>query len=216
MSDYLIGLDLGQQHDYTALSVLRRLVDPGPERSETHYQVGHLQRYPLGTRYTEIVRRVASMKEQLPNGARLVVDATGVGQPVVDMFVEAGLYPIAIWIHGGDSVSRDGRTYRVPKRDLAGVLQVLLQNGRLKVQERLPEASVLRAEMQNFKAKIDPQTGHDSYAADWREGDHDDLILSVAMACWYGEHGRPAEPLATTRPIVRQAAEQARRRFDIT
>ena len=22
----------------------------------------------------------------------------------------------------------------------------------------------------------------------WREGSHDDLVLAVAMACWYGEH----------------------------
>jgi len=34
--------------------------------------------------------------------------------------------------------------------------------------------------------KINLATGHDSYEA-WREGDHDDLVLAVAMACWTGE-----------------------------
>jgi len=28
--------------------------------------------------------------------------------------------------------------------------------------------------------------GHDSYGA-WREGAHDDLLLSVALACWAAE-----------------------------
>jgi hypothetical protein len=34
--------------------------------------------------------------------------------------------------------------------------------------------------------KINISTAHDSYEA-WREGDHDDLVLSVALACWAGE-----------------------------
>jgi hypothetical protein len=38
----------------------------------------------------------------------------------------------------------------------------------------------------NFKVKIDPRSAHDSYSA-WREEDHDDLVLSVALAAWWGE-----------------------------
>jgi hypothetical protein len=34
--------------------------------------------------------------------------------------------------------------------------------------------------------KINISTAHDSYEA-WREGDHDDLVLSVALARWAGE-----------------------------
>lgn len=33
-------------------------------------------------------------------------------------------------------------------------------------------------------------TGHDSYEA-WRDGDHDDLVLSLAMACWFAENAEP-------------------------
>ncbi len=35
--------------------------------------------------------------------------------------------------------------------------------------------------------KIDPATAHDSYSH-WREGDHDDLVLATAMACWFREY----------------------------
>jgi hypothetical protein len=41
----------------------------------------------------------------------------------------------------------------------------------------------LRAELLNFRVKINLASGHDSYEA-WREGDHDDLVLAAAMAVW--------------------------------
>jgi len=46
--------------------------------------------------------------------------------------------------------------------------------------------TMLVQEFLNFLVKIDPLTGHDSYGA-WREGQHDDLVLATAVACWYGE-----------------------------
>jgi hypothetical protein len=68
-------------------------------------------------------------------------------------------------------------------------VQVLLQSGRLKVAAKLALGPLLQSEMLNFRVKIDPVTAHDSYSA-WRENDHDDLVLSVAMAVWLGERPR--------------------------
>ena len=39
-------------------------------------------------------------------------------------------------------------------------------------------------EMSDFKSSIS-ETGHDSYGV-WRTGGHDDLVLAVALALWYG------------------------------
>jgi hypothetical protein len=108
----------------------------------------------------------------------------------VDLLRQAGFAPIAITITGGDQVIQVAhREYRVPKRNLAAAVQVLLQTRRLRWATSLPEAVTLQAELNNFKAKIS-LSGHDSYGADddWREGNHDDLVLSVALGCWYGEH----------------------------
>lgn len=183
---FIVGLDLGQAQDYTALSILERL--PGKEYA---YHVRHLERC-RGRSYPDIVDKVFTMMHSpaLDGNAVLVVDQTGVGAPVVDMFGKVGLKPIGIFIHGGDKTSNEGSTWRVPKRSLVGVLQVLLQTDRLKVASRLPLGPVLSQEMLNFKCKIDPVTAHDSYSA-WREQDHDDLVLSVAMAAWFGERSRP-------------------------
>jgi hypothetical protein len=87
---------------------------------------------------------------------------TGVGRPVVDMMRKENLDPVPITITGGDQATPDNRGWRVPKRDLVGVMQVLLQNGRFKVANALPLASVLTQELLRFRVKIDPLTAHDS------------------------------------------------------
>jgi hypothetical protein len=119
----------------------------------------------------------------------LIVDATGVGRPVVDMLERAKLTPLAITITGGDVVTRERHGFRVPKRDLIGGLQVLLQTDRLKFAGHLPAVPQLVQELTEYRVKIDPATAHDSYNA--REGAHDDLILAVAVAAWVAEQWTP-------------------------
>jgi hypothetical protein len=158
--------------------------------------VRYLERFELGTKYTEVVERIRELigtPPLLDKPAVLLVDKTGVGAGVVDHFEHQGITPTSITIHGGADVAPDqtavdqGRSgLKVPKRDLVGAVQVLLQNGRLKIAKELPEAETLRKELLNFRVKIDPRTAHDSYSH-WREGDHDDLVLATAMACWFRE-----------------------------
>ncbi len=142
-----------------------------------HHHVRHLERFRLGTPYPAIVDRVAELVRRGPlrGESRLDVDGTGVGNAVVDILNQRGLGPTAITITGGDSVSHEGSKYRVPKRDLVSIIQVLLQSERLKVGKELPEAPVLVQKLLNFKVIIDALTAHDSYGA-WREGQHDDLV----------------------------------------
>ncbi len=190
--EFFIGLDLGQASDYTALIIIQRLIEAG----ESIYHVRRLERI-RGEPYPDIAKKVLAVQKApaLAGKADLIVDSTGVGAPVVDLLRESRLDPIAISIHGGATVSREGRDWKVPKRDLVGVLQVLLQSGRLKVSNKLKLGPVLQAEMLNFRVKIDPITAHDSYSA-WRDNEHDDLVLSAALACWWAERSpKPMGPL---------------------
>ena len=186
MVKFFIGLDLGQTSDYTAAAVLEQIFPEG-EKSEAAYHIRHLERV-RGIPYPEVCRKVAEIMQSpaLAGNAALVVDQTGVGGPVVDLLRSSGLKLIAVSIHGGDKVTHEGDNFRVPKRDLAAVLQVLFQSTRLKISKKLPLAAVLQAELLNFRVKIDPVTAHDSYSA-WREQDHDDLVLAVALAARYGQ-----------------------------
>ena len=153
--------------------------------------VRHLERLPLGTPYPAVVERVKELARTPPLSqfpTCLVADRTGVGAGVIDMFVHAGITPVSVAIHGGAEVGQDlyRHDYRVPKRDLVSAVQVLLQNERLKIAASLPESATLKSELLHFRVKIDPRTAHDSYSH-WREGDHDDLVLATALACWFRE-----------------------------
>ena len=204
---FFIGLDLGQAADYSALAVLERIIPqaPAPASYGTHelwrdgqpiapprtplppvYHGRHLERFPLGTPYPKIIEGVtARLATPALQGATLILDATGVGRPVVDMFRAAGLKPVPVTITGGEAVTRtDDGYWHVPKRDLVGAVQVLLQSARLKFAAELPLVQTLTQELLNFKVKISAQTAHDSYGS-WRENEHDDLVLAVALAAWY-------------------------------
>ena len=66
-------------------------------------------------------------------------------------------------------------------------MQVLLQSRRLQVARGLPMASVLVRELETFRVKI-TSSANETFEA-WRERDHDDLVLAVAMAAWVGDRG---------------------------
>ncbi|KAA0253409.1 hypothetical protein FBQ97_00785 [Acidobacteria bacterium ACD] len=189
MRRYFVGLDLGQAQNYTALVVLERDA-PGPLAT---YALRHAERV-RGISYLDIVEHVRGLllRPPLAGSSVLAVDATGVGAAVTDLFRRADLGSelVPVTIHGGDRVTRDGDLYRVPKRNLAAVVAVLLQGGRLRIASSLPLAPVLTEELRSFRVTINPATAHESYAA-WREADHDDLVLAVALAAWTAEAPRP-------------------------
>jgi len=194
--DYEKGLSAGwvspaAMGPYQAGHALRLSHEYG-RPAEVPLAVRHLERFELGTKYTDVVDRVAALvrSEPLRNmPAVLLVDKTGVGAAVLDSFTHAGIGTVAITLHGGSSINRDPQRagFRVPKRDLVTVTQVLLQNGRLRVASGLPEAETLKKELLNFRVKIDPKTAHDSYEH-WRESEHDDLVLAVSMAAWFRQY----------------------------
>jgi hypothetical protein len=196
--EYFIGLDLGQSQDYTALSILEKV----QQNDEAVYHLRRLERI-RGEPYPAIISKVLDImrSKALQGNAILVIDSVGCGLPVVDEFRKAGLKPIAIFIHGGENVTYEGDNYRVPKRDLVAVVKILLQNNRLIGSTNLKLGPVLQNELLNFTYKLNPLTAHDSYGC-WREGIHDDLVLSVALAAWYGEkHVTPTTLTFSTKPM---------------
>jgi hypothetical protein len=200
---FYVGLDLGQSNDYTALAVIEKVTRDRSE-ADPDLHLRHLERYELRTPYPKMVARVAKLVEdpqlkstcmdrqlgrRILDEPELLVDATGVGRPVVDLFKERGLSYKAITITGGNSVTSAAGGYGVPKRDLIGALEVPFHSGRLKVAGALRLWETLRAELQTFRRKVSLTTGMDTYEH-WREGDHDDLVLAAALACW-GAERRP-------------------------
>jgi hypothetical protein len=199
---YIVGLDLGERRDYTALTILQRHVLP---TGEAMYDVVELERWRgkgysiLPGKLSEVVnalyqaghraQRDAGRYRSMDPDIHILVDHTGVGIAVVEEIRKA-VRCIGVTITGGDAVTGSGNDYRVPKRELVGRTQVLLEQRRLRIARDLDLTEVITRELENFRAKRSLLTGHDSYGAgeDWREGNHDDCVLAVAMACWFGEH----------------------------
>jgi hypothetical protein len=196
---YFVGLDLGQTQDYTAVAVLERPyvhpVDP-PERRRPCYALRHLRRFPLGTPYPTVVAEIVTLlRSRVLMGAGLVVDQTGVGRPVVDMLadklrnqVTCRLLPVTI-TSGHAVTTGDPSSLHVPKKELISTLQVLLQTRRLHVARALTDTPVLVRELETYRVKI--TAARNEVFEAWREGQHDDLVLAVALAAWAGEKSLP-------------------------
>jgi hypothetical protein len=189
---YCSGLDLGPPATFSALAVLERTMRPdpsNPEKKRGHYAVRHLERFTVGTPYPEIAARVRDVFARPALAAsRLLVDQTGVGHPMLDLFrkarINASLQTVTITNGQGTGTSKAGG-WRIPKQELVSVLQVLLQGRRIQVAPTLPEAQTLVRELTNFRMKV-PASTTDSLE-EWRQGRDDDLVFAVAIAAWAGE-----------------------------
>lgn len=217
---WVVAVDLGQSVDPTAIAVLEvssRLTLEGPQCVTAHdadllyaaharapdqpgrIDVRHLERLPLRMSYPDQINYVASLLNRAPLdrlAPALVVDQTGVGRPVVDMFRHAGLYPEAVTITAGDGEGPgDGpHDHRVSKLRLVSRLQASLHAGTLRIAKELKEARALVEELQNFRATIS-EAGYARFGA--RSGQHDDLVLAVAIGAWWATRPEPTVTIST-------------------
>ncbi len=189
---FFIGVDLGQSADYSAFVLLER---HGQTIKNYEFRVMDLYRWQLRTPYPEIVSDVVrwtnqpELSKNVSQQPTLAIDQTGVGAPVADLFrrekIEAKL--TSITITSGDSVTSGFNSIRVPKRELCSTVAVALERDCLKFTKKHPLTETLKAELENFKARI-TAAGNDAYGAgdDWRIGNNDDLVLGLALALWSG------------------------------
>ena len=185
---FLVGVDLGQRQDFSAVAVVereeQRLAFLPPSFECLH--VRYLEQVALWTPYTRVVERVGEIVRHpvMARGCRLVVDATGVGAPVVDLLRSARLpcRVTAVTITSGEQAHGRGDEWHVPKKDLLAGLQVLLEDGQLKIHRKLREAERLVRELTDIRLRQRPD-GRVGMGAE-RTGEHDDLAMAVALACW--------------------------------
>lgn len=227
---FIVGLDVGMQHDPSALCVLERQMILGPRAElEPRFDARWLERVPLQTPYPVMVKNVRERLAALRAPCVLVIDATGVGLAVCDLFRDGwtSMDPvtqeritldgkptiIALTLTGGEQArSERWDQWTVPKREVVMAFMLALQQRRFRAAKGLPEAETLFKEGQNFTWKVS-KAGNDLYGA-WREGQHDDLLLAVAIAVYWGEKYAPrtvpssagqAFAKAASNPLARRA-----------
>jgi hypothetical protein len=203
MHRYIAGLDLGQRQDYSALVIVERhpaalprtMAPVGiPAPAPAAYQVRHAERAPLDSSYTAQAEWVYDRlrRPPLPGQVRLVIDETGVGAGVTEILARAlgrlaprvPLVPVTITAGLTATPQEEGR-WHVPKAVLVSTVDGLLDSARLQIAADLPGTPTLKAELHNFQRKY-TAAANLTYAA-WREGDHDDYVLALALALWSAE-----------------------------
>ncbi|GIK67711.1 MAG: hypothetical protein BroJett018_55050 [Chloroflexota bacterium] len=178
-----IGADLGQRVDPTAIIVAekQRRAD-----GELHYVIRHVERLPLNTSYPAIVERLAEIYKKLSRRRPfpdVLVDATGVGSPVVDLLTKAGIDVTAVYLTGGEKATYEGSELRLPKQLMVSRLQVLLQQRLIHLPDT-PDAAALVDELLNFEIKV-TDAANLQFGA-FKVGSHDDLAVALGLACWEG------------------------------
>ncbi len=193
MNEYFVGLDLGKRHDFSALAVVESAQVQGAwdpanwcNKVRTERSLRHLERIPLGTPYTDVVWQVDKLMRSpaLDGNCTLVVDATGVGAPVVDALkaLRMSCRMLPVLLTGGDFESCKDGYHMVPKRDVMTGLGLLVERGDLLISAGLQAGPDFLRELEDMEVKISA-AGRESYGA-MRAGTHDDLVLAVALACW--------------------------------
>jgi hypothetical protein len=195
-----VGVDLGQAADSTALAVLETQKTVQCFRYEgssaihekleaVEHRLRDCERLPLGLSYPLQAEYLRSRLRGLPGGTDgkvdLVVDATGLGKPILDILEAAGLQPIGVVITGGMEESQSGgRLWRVPKELLVNRVSASLHIGELVFPDDLEDVGGLKRELQDFQVSY-TAAGHLTFAA--RPGAHDDRVLALAVATWWAQ-----------------------------
>ena len=179
-----IGLDLGKTQDYTAIAVVvrqettirtvgRQAWQVWDERRCAVAELRHLERLTLGTTFLEVVERVAQLvkHEALgPGRIRLVVDATGLGSPVLELLRKAkmgcDIKPVVITGGTGERYGGDGKCH-VSKTDLMMGLRTSMELQDVVIAKGMAETPALVKELALFGSSK-----------------HDDMVIALALALW--------------------------------
>jgi phage FluMu gp28-like protein len=179
---FFVGVDLGKKHDYSTIVIVEKCGD--------ELLVRGAERIPLGTPYSRLVEilREVVRRPELAGRCSVVVDATGLGEPVMEMIRrgDLGCDVTAAVISGGNRAGRKktGKYKTVPKHDLMIGLQVALEDEELKIARRMTETRALVKELTDMRVNDRGGMGAEG------SGQHDDLVMAVALACWRAKRGQ--------------------------
>jgi len=168
---YQLGVDLAKMNDFTVIVPF----------DYSTFQVAPYDRFnQIDYTLQKAKIEAAAFRH---NRARIVVDATGVGVPIVDDLVNNGL-----------NVNPFTFTQKT-RNDLLQNLQILLEQGKIKI----PDDDKLIEELESFvfEETANGQTKMLVPDKGKKEGSHDDIVMALALAVWD----------IPTRPISRRSME---------
>lgn len=187
--ELILGVDVGQRQEFSAICAVEVQVRKEYGREVDHFLVRHLERIGAGTPFPAIAGRVGAVVDALDRKMRscpdVYVDATGLGQPVIDL-IDAELpcgFVRPVYFNHGDRRTDEGGVIHLGKGFLVTRLQTLLQADQLHL-VRTPESEELARDLDEYEIRVDPDA-NERYGA-FRVGRHDDLVTALGLAVQTG------------------------------
>lgn len=150
---YLLGVDLAKRQDFTVLTVIDTF----------NNKVVHIDRFNEIDWNMQKSRIIALARRY--NNARVIMDSTGVGDPISDDLKREGL------------LVDDFRYTNKSKQQLVEKLSLYIEQGLI----RIPDNNILIDELESFGYNM-TDGGRIVYGAP--EGFHDDCVNSLGLAVW--------------------------------
>lgn len=164
---YVMGVDVAKVQDYTVITVYDRMTN-----SQVYQDRFQTLEWPFQK------SRIKSVSDHY-NRAVVYMDATGLGDPLVDDLVRSGV-PVEPYKFTNES-----------KKELVEKLSIFIDQRRIRILN-MPDTLF---EFDNFSYEMS-STGKITYGA--RDGFHDDIVMAHALAVW----GLQAPVIAEKRPQV--------------
>jgi hypothetical protein len=95
----------------------------------------------------------------------------------------------AVTITGGDREAQTAVGWSVPKQDLIAGVQVVLERGELRIARELKDAGSLMRELMDMRMER-REGGRVKLGANGA-GEHDDLVIALALAVWRASKPAP-------------------------
>lgn len=195
-----VGIDFGKSRDHTAIVVLERSQWITGEINRYDYSrakedrllITHIERLPLGTEYTTVLKRLTTISRSIPaeEQCSLIADATGVGDPIVEQIralrLQRSLYPVKIT--AGSASNYSAPFHNVPKNELLTRLTNVFERRQIRIPSTLPLARTLIEELASLSVKI--SSAGNEIIAPWRASQHDDIVFALALIIWRTETER--------------------------
>ena len=203
-AEYLLTQDIGKKQDDTTTLIYRitpEYIDSwdGGRRIMTFMDVVFMDKrrltYDRLARFTQELVQSASLGER----STLLIDGTGIGEAVYDIYAAKGLEPVKIIFTSGETASiersrleqskrfNDISGYKVPKVDMVSAAQVIFQQGRIRFAPDLMFRDECLEQLQNFVGKVNEKTENVKYE-NLTDEIHDDFVVNILMASWYVIH----------------------------
>jgi len=179
---FVIGVDLGKHHDFTVLTVV----------DADKFELVHFDRFKQIDWAMQKQRIEVAARRY--NNARVIIDSTGLGDPIAEDLKLSGLLV--------DDVKISGKS----KTQIIQKLSNFIDLKKI----RIPAINVLVDELTSFGYQL-TSSGNVRYAAP--TGLYDDCVISLALAIW-GLAGEPDTQTWIARELKKQQHKVSQTRYD--